>query len=120
VRSVETTVEAQADFESWLVAREPALQRLAHLLAGDPHAAQDLGVYLSVRPVRGKLAKKLTGGERLPDHQHPTWGRHFNAGGVLAGWARARSVSHYLGRHQDRWETHFGRYPGDGDTSGSG
>ena len=30
------------DFESWLVAREPALQRLALLLTGDEHTAQDL------------------------------------------------------------------------------
>jgi RNA polymerase sigma-70 factor (sigma-E family) len=29
-------------FEAWLVAREPALQRTAHLLTGDVHAAQDL------------------------------------------------------------------------------
>jgi RNA polymerase sigma-70 factor (sigma-E family) len=29
-------------FESWLAAREPALQRTAHLLTGDVHAAQDL------------------------------------------------------------------------------
>lgn len=30
------------DFETWLVAREPSLQRLAHLLAPDPHTAADL------------------------------------------------------------------------------
>src|SRR3954465_12670761 len=30
------------EFDSWLVAREPALQRTAHLLTGDVHAAQDL------------------------------------------------------------------------------
>jgi RNA polymerase sigma-70 factor (sigma-E family) len=30
------------EFESWLVAREPALQRTAHLLTGDVHTAQDL------------------------------------------------------------------------------
>jgi RNA polymerase sigma-70 factor (sigma-E family) len=29
-------------FESWLAAREPALQRTAHLLTGDVHTAQDL------------------------------------------------------------------------------
>jgi RNA polymerase sigma-70 factor (sigma-E family) len=32
----------QQDFESWLVSREGALQRTAHLLTGDVHAAQDL------------------------------------------------------------------------------
>lgn len=30
------------DFESWLAAREPSLQRTAHLLTGDVHSAQDL------------------------------------------------------------------------------
>ena len=30
------------DFEAWLAAREPALQRTAHLLTGDVHSAQDL------------------------------------------------------------------------------
>src|SRR3954471_9819587 len=30
------------EFEAWLVARESALQRTAHLLTGDVHAAQDL------------------------------------------------------------------------------
>lgn len=30
------------DFETWLVARAPALHRTAHLLTGDVHSAQDL------------------------------------------------------------------------------
>ncbi len=30
------------EFTSWLTAREPALQRTAHLLTGDVHSAQDL------------------------------------------------------------------------------
>lgn len=50
---------AQADFESWLVAREPALQRLAGLLAGDPHTAQDL--------VQTTLAKLYLAWDRI-DH----------------------------------------------------
>jgi DNA-directed RNA polymerase specialized sigma24 family protein len=33
---------AAPEFEVWLEAREPALQRTAHLLTGDVHAAQDL------------------------------------------------------------------------------
>ena len=33
---------AVPDFEEWLVAREPSLQRLAHMLAPDPHTAADL------------------------------------------------------------------------------
>ncbi|MDQ4054269.1 MAG: SigE family RNA polymerase sigma factor [Actinomycetota bacterium] len=50
---------AQADFESWLVAREPALQRLAALLAGDSHGAQDL--------LQTTLAKLYLAWDRL-DH----------------------------------------------------
>ncbi len=36
------TQAVRVDFESWLVAREHALQRTALLLTGDPHSAQDL------------------------------------------------------------------------------
>ena len=47
------------DFESWLVAREPALQRLALLLTNDEHAAQDL--------VQTALAKLYLAWDRLED-----------------------------------------------------
>lgn len=50
------------DFESWLVAREPALQRLALLLTGDGHAAQDL--------VQTSLAKLYLAWDRLDDRAH--------------------------------------------------
>jgi RNA polymerase sigma-70 factor (sigma-E family) len=50
------------DFESWLVAREPALQRLAHLLTGDVHSAQDL--------VQTSLAKLYLAWDRLDDRDH--------------------------------------------------
>ncbi|MGH3443943.1 MAG: SigE family RNA polymerase sigma factor [Nocardioidaceae bacterium] len=46
-----------AAFESWLVAREPALQRTAHLLTGDVHTAQDL--------VQNTLAKLYLSWDRL-------------------------------------------------------
>lgn len=45
------------EFESWLVAREPALQRTAHLLTGDVHSAQDL--------VQATLAKLYLRWERV-------------------------------------------------------
>jgi RNA polymerase sigma-70 factor (sigma-E family) len=45
------------DFESWLVAREAALQRTAHLLTGDVHSAQDL--------VQSTLAKLYLGWDRI-------------------------------------------------------
>jgi RNA polymerase sigma-70 factor (sigma-E family) len=47
------------EFESWLVAREPALQRTAHLLTGDVHTAQDL--------VQNTLAKLYLAWDRLRD-----------------------------------------------------
>ena len=50
------------DFESWLVAREPALQRLALLLTGDEHAAQDL--------VQTSLAKLYLAWGRLDDRDN--------------------------------------------------
>jgi len=48
-----------AEFESWLVAREPALQRTAHLLTGDVHTAQDL--------VQVTLAKLYLAWDRIQD-----------------------------------------------------
>ena len=50
------------DFESWLVAREPALQRTALLLTGDPHSARDL--------VQTTLAKLYLAWDRIDDHEH--------------------------------------------------
>lgn len=67
----------------------------------------ELGLYVSERPLSRKDAKQLTGEARLPDDDHPTHRREFNHHGVMAGWARARSVSRYLSRHQDRWEAHI-------------
>jgi RNA polymerase sigma-70 factor (sigma-E family) len=52
----------RTDFESWLVAREPALQRLAHLLTGEEHSAQDL--------VQTTLAKLYLAWDRLDDRDH--------------------------------------------------
>jgi RNA polymerase sigma-70 factor (sigma-E family) len=50
------------DFESWLVAREGALQRTAHLLTGDPHTAQDL--------VQTTLTKLYLAWDRVADRDH--------------------------------------------------
>lgn len=69
---------------------------------------RDTGSYRSVRPVRSrKEVRKLLGGELPSDDEYPTVGREFNAGGVMAGRARARSASRYLNKHLDRWEVHF-------------
>jgi RNA polymerase sigma-70 factor (sigma-E family) len=48
-----------SEFESWLVAREPALQRTAHLLTGDVHTSQDL--------VQVTLAKLYLAWDRIQD-----------------------------------------------------
>jgi RNA polymerase sigma-70 factor (sigma-E family) len=58
---VTTHVRSSRDveFESWLVAREPALQRTAHLLTGDVHTAQDL--------VQNTLAKLYLAWDRIQD-----------------------------------------------------
>jgi RNA polymerase sigma-70 factor (sigma-E family) len=54
--------EPGPDFEAWLNAREPALQRTAHLLTGDVHAAQDL--------VQSTLAKLYLAWDRIRDLDH--------------------------------------------------
>jgi RNA polymerase sigma-70 factor (sigma-E family) len=50
------------DFEAWLVAREGALQRTAHLLTGDVHTAQDL--------VQTTLAKLYLAWDRIRVSDH--------------------------------------------------
>ncbi|GCD92099.1 SigE family RNA polymerase sigma factor [Nocardioides sp. LS1] len=70
---------ARSDFEEWLVAREPSLQRLALLLTGDPHSAQDL--------VQTSLAKLYLAWDRLEDREH------------LDGYARRVLVN----EHRSAW-----------------
>jgi RNA polymerase sigma-70 factor (sigma-E family) len=48
---------SEVEFEAWLVAREPALQRTAHLLTGNVHTAQDL--------VQDTLAKVYLSWDRI-------------------------------------------------------
>jgi RNA polymerase sigma-70 factor (sigma-E family) len=48
---------AGPDFEDWLSAREPSLQRTAHLLTGDVHSAKDL--------VQNTLAKLYLAWDRV-------------------------------------------------------
>jgi RNA polymerase sigma-70 factor (sigma-E family) len=68
-----------AEFESWLVAREPALQRTAHLLTGDVHTAQDL--------VQVTLAKLYLAWDRIQDR------------GSVDGYARKILVN----EHRTAW-----------------
>ena len=94
------------DFESWLVAREPALQRLALLLTGDPHAAQDL--------VQTSLAKLYLAWDRLDDHDHARRLRPPDPG-QRAPHRLAPAVASTRGRHRRRRRTgpdHADEYDG--------
>jgi RNA polymerase sigma-70 factor (sigma-E family) len=70
------------DFESWLVAREPALQRTALLLTGDPHGAQDL--------VQNTLAKLYLAWGRI-DHREriDAYARRVLVNEHRSAWRRA-------------------------------
>lgn len=70
------------DFESWLVAREPALQRLAHLLAPDPHTAADL--------VQTTLTKLYVAWPRISDRgQVDAYARRVLVNAHRSWWRRA-------------------------------
>lgn len=58
-RPVEDTDAAQADFASWMAARQGRLLRTAYLLTGDVHAAEDL--------VQTALAKLYLAWDRVSD-----------------------------------------------------
>lgn len=66
-----------------------------------------LDTYLSERPVRPGDANRL-GLPRVPGIEPPLWRREFNAGGVMAGWASARSVARYVTKKRRGWAEHFG------------
>lgn len=79
-----------ADFEAWMIARQPALLRTAYLLSGDTHNAEDL--------VQTTLAKLYLAWDRIREHEHidayarralinehrSTWRRPFKRREVLA------------------------------------
>jgi len=78
---VVTPYAGRTDFESWLVAREAALQRTAHLLTGDVHAAQDL--------VQTTLAKLYLAWDRLEDHAHvDAYARRILVNEFRSSWRR--------------------------------
>jgi RNA polymerase sigma-70 factor (sigma-E family) len=100
------------DFESWLAAREPALQRLALLLTRDEHTAQDL--------VQTSLAKLYLAWDRLEDrdnidayarriliNEHRTaWRRPWRRREVVTEVPpdRARPAVEYDGSREVVWE----------------
>ena len=74
-------MEARSEFEAWLVAREPSLQRLAHLLAGEPHDARDL--------VQKTLAKLYLAWDRLDDrHDVDAYARRILVNEHRSSWRR--------------------------------
>jgi RNA polymerase sigma-70 factor (sigma-E family) len=102
---------AGVDFETWLVARAPALQRTAHLLTGDAHSAQDL--------VQNTLAKLYLAWPRISRRDHidayarrvlvnehrSTWRRPASRREVVTDVVPDRSVpeSQYDGLHEAVW-----------------
>jgi RNA polymerase sigma-70 factor (sigma-E family) len=69
------------DFESWLVAREGALQRTAHLLTGDVHTAQDL--------VQNTLAKLYLGWDHIRQaHNVDAYARKVLVNEYRTAWRR--------------------------------
>jgi hypothetical protein len=96
----------------WLTIHLAQAKRVLDLRQAVVHGTWTLvdrrnGIYRSERPMRPPAARALTGVRKAPDSKHPTRRHEFNAGGVMAGRARARSVSRYLGEHQDDWQEHF-------------
>ncbi len=79
-----------AEFESWLAAREGALQRTAHLLTGDVHAAQDL--------VQTTLAKLYRGWDRIRDVGNlDAYARQMLVNEYRTAWRRpARRAEHLV------------------------
>jgi RNA polymerase sigma-70 factor (sigma-E family) len=69
------------EFEAWLVAREPALQRTAHLLSGDVHTAADLvqetlaKVYLSWDRIRDRSSVDAYARKVLLNEYRTAWRR---------------------------------------------
>jgi RNA polymerase sigma-70 factor (sigma-E family) len=93
----------RVDFESWLVAREHALQRTALLLTGDPHSAQDLvqntltKLYLAWDRIEQRdrvdaYARRVLVNEHRSTWRRP-WRRHEVTTDVLPD-ARAASPEH--------------------------
>ena len=82
VEVVETEVSQRSDFESWVSAREGSLQRLALLLTGSPHQAQDL--------TQTTLAKLYLAWDRLSDrNQIDACARRILVNEHRSTWRRA-------------------------------
>ena len=77
-----TSKAGRVGFESWLVAREHALQRTALLLTGDPHSAQDL--------VQNTLTKLYLAWDRIEQHDRvDAYARRVLVNEHRSSWRRA-------------------------------
>lgn len=73
---------AAVEFEDWLTAREPALQRTAYLLTGDVHTAKDL--------VQNTLAKMYLAWPRISRRDHvDAYARRVLVNEHRSTWRRA-------------------------------
>ncbi|MFC6286265.1 SigE family RNA polymerase sigma factor [Nocardioides sp. GCM10027113] len=100
------------DFESWLVAREGALQRTAHLLAGDPHSAQDLvqttltKLYLAWDRIADRDRVDAYARRILVNEHRSTWRRAFRRREVVTDEVpdRATPMTGYDGTREAVWQ----------------
>ncbi len=82
IRTLRPSPAVRVDFESWLVAREHALQRTALLLTGDPHSAQDL--------VQNTLTKLYLAWDRIEQHERvDAYARRVLVNEHRSTWRRA-------------------------------
>src|SRR3954453_13284410 len=86
-------------FEAWLVAREPALQRTAHLLTGDVHTAQDLvqltlaKLYLAWDRIQDRGSAAAYARKILVTEHRTAWRRPVRRGEQVTAEVPGRAVS---------------------------
>jgi len=90
-------VDAQRSFEAYVHARNIALSRVAYLLTGDHHLAEDL-VQQALLRVAGRWQRIVAGGDpdayvrRVLYHEHVSWWRRMRrAGEVRSAVGRAEA-----------------------------
>ena len=93
------------DFEAWLVAREPALQRTAHLLTGEEHSARDL--------VQITLAKLYLAWDRIQDRENvDAYARRILVNEHRSAWRRSRRRPELVTDHPPERPSSYEEYDG--------
>jgi len=82
----------RASFEQYVLERRAALVRIAYLLCGDAHLAEDL--------VQGALVKAVGHWKRIGDNPEP-WLRKVIVNDHISGWRRHRGREHVTERPPD-------------------